>query len=81
MPPALQHWNTPPKSERSSRRTYSVMAEKIREIVASGKWMAYQEDKTFAPIRYRDVAVLLRNGTYVDEVVQAFRSAGVPVSI
>ena len=84
--PALQMWMAPLKSERSERCDYVAVGRKIREIVDSGTCLVVREkDKegkeTVSPIQYRDIAILLRNGYCIGEIVQAFREAGVPVSI
>ena len=83
--PALQMWMAPLKSERSDRCDYVAVGRKIQDVVKSGTKVIRGKDKEgkeiVSPIQYRDIAILLRNGSYMGEVARAFREAGVPVSV
>lgn len=83
--PALQLWMAPLKSERSDRCDYVTVGRKIREVVESGTKIVSGKNKEgeeiVSPIQYRDIAILLRGGSYMGDVARAFREAGVPVSV
>lgn len=86
MGPSSQFWFVPLKSDKGQKNDYVAVGKKIKEIVDSKNCMVYHgEDDNgevvLEPIQYRDIAILLRNGTLIPEIAQAFRDAGVPVSI
>jgi ATP-dependent exoDNAse (exonuclease V) beta subunit len=86
MGPASQFWFAPLKSSRAQKNDYVAIGKKIKEIVDSGNCMVYRDkddnkEDILEPIQYRDIAILLRNGTLIPEIAQAFREAEVPVSI
>ena len=88
--PALQHWNAPLKSSRSTKVDYLYVGKRIREIVESenclvvrkvkNKETGKEEEKTDI-IHYGDIAILLRNGKSIGDIAQKLRESGVPVSI
>ena len=86
MAPVSQFWLAPLKTNKSQKSDYVAVGKKIKEIVSSGSCLVYRENDAegkaiLEPIQYRDIAILLRNGTLIPEIAQAFRDAGVPVSI
>ena len=85
MLPALQHWNTPVEGS-SVKKNYDAVGKKIRDLVDSGKCLVVMgKDKdgkdVLKPIRFGNIALLVRNNDTVVEAVPALRKAGVPVSV
>lgn len=86
MGPALQHWNSPEPSRNSVKNNYAAVGKKIHDLVESKTCMVVRkkdDDKKEIPepIDYGDIAILLRNGSAISEVADAFLKANVPVSI
>ncbi len=87
MEPALQFWLAPLKSERSKKKSdYFAIGKKISDIVESGKYLVVQGkdddgNEIVEPLQFRDIALLFRFNSGIYDAAQAFREAGVPVSI
>ena len=88
--PALQHWNAPLKSSKSTKVDYLYVGKKIREIVESKNCLVVRkvknketgkEEEKMDIIHYGDIAILLRNGKSIGDIAQKLRESGVPVSI
>ena len=93
MDPALQHWTVPLKNPHSSstKLDYRALGKKILELVESKTCQVVhkvkdeldseKEKEVLKPIRFGDIAILLRNGTRIAEIAEMLRTVGVPVSI
>lgn len=86
MGPALQHWNSPEPPKNSVKNNYAAVGKRIHDLVESKTCIVVREkddhDKEIpVPIDYGDIAILLRNGSAISEVADAFQKAHIPVSI
>ena len=85
MQPALQHWNTPVEGS-GVKNNYDAVGKKIRELVDSKECLVVTgKDKDGneikKPIRFGDIALLIRNNETIADAVTSLRMAGVPVSV
>ena len=60
-------------------REAAFLAEKVRALHAAGRQVYDKEEKCYRPLRWRDIAVLLRSAKgKAQPLVEAFRTADVP---
>lgn len=60
-------------------REAAFIAEKVRALHAAGRQVYDKEEKCYRPLRWRDIAVLLRSAKgKAQPLVEAFRAADVP---
>lgn len=60
-------------------REAAFIAEKVRALHAAGRQVYDKEEKSYRPLRWRDIAVLLRSAKgKAQPLVEAFRAADVP---
>lgn len=86
MGPALQHWNSPEPPKNSVKNNYAAVGKRIHDLVESKTCIVVREKdddgkEIPVPIDYGDIAILLRNGSAISEVADAFQKAHIPVSI
>ncbi|WP_046175394.1 helicase-exonuclease AddAB subunit AddA [Domibacillus indicus] len=55
------------------------IASKIKELVESGQLIYDPKTKSERPVQYRDIVILMRSLTWVPEMMEEFKHAGIPV--
>ncbi|OLN23823.1 helicase-exonuclease AddAB subunit AddA [Domibacillus antri] len=55
------------------------IASKIKELIESGQPVYDPKTKTERPVQYRDIVILMRSLTWVPEMMEEFKRAGIPV--
>lgn len=56
-----------------------LIAVKIKELIESGQLIYDPKTKTERPVQYRDIVILMRSLTWVPEMMEEFKHAGIPV--
>ncbi|OMP67112.1 helicase-exonuclease AddAB subunit AddA [Domibacillus epiphyticus] len=55
------------------------IASKIKELIESGYPVYDPKTKSERPVQYRDIVILMRSLTWVPEMMEEFKRAGIPV--
>ncbi|MGG3449527.1 helicase-exonuclease AddAB subunit AddA [Domibacillus aminovorans] len=55
------------------------ITSKIKELIESGQPVYDPKTKTERPVQYRDIVILMRSLTWVPEMMEEFKHAGIPV--
>ncbi len=55
------------------------IARKIKSLIESGKMVYDSKTRSDRPIQYRDIVILMRSLTWVPEMMEEFKRAGIPV--
>jgi len=79
---ALVHWKyTKEKGNRSKKVKPEVLASMVKKLLASKiKVHSGKQDEPVTEIRPKDIAILCRKNSAIEEIVKAMRKIGVPVS-
>ncbi|MGX6442296.1 helicase-exonuclease AddAB subunit AddA [Neobacillus sp. K501] len=56
-----------------------VMAAKIKELIAEGTQVYNPKTKSYRPIMYRDMVILLRSMTWAPQIMEEFKQQGIPI--
>ncbi|NMD70850.1 helicase-exonuclease AddAB subunit AddA [Bacillus sp. DNRA2] len=56
-----------------------VMAKKIREMIEERKPVYNPKTKQAAPVKYRDIVILLRSFGWATQIIEEFKQQGIPV--
>nr|WP_263328380.1 helicase-exonuclease AddAB subunit AddA [Neobacillus sp. Marseille-Q6967] len=56
-----------------------VMAAKIKELVAASAPVYNPKTKSFRPMMYRDIVILLRSMTWAPQIMEEFKLQGIPI--
>ncbi|WP_050182726.1 helicase-exonuclease AddAB subunit AddA [Domibacillus robiginosus] len=56
-----------------------LIASKIKELIESGHPIWDPKTGTMRPVQYRDIVILMRSLTWVPEMMEEFKHAGIPV--
>ncbi|MET1029486.1 helicase-exonuclease AddAB subunit AddA [Domibacillus tundrae] len=55
------------------------IASKVKELIQSGHLIYDSKTKSERPVQYRDIVILMRSLTWVPEMMEEFKHAGIPV--
>lgn len=55
------------------------IARKIKHLIESGQLVYDPKTKSERPVQYRDIVILMRSLTWVPEMMEEFKHAGIPV--
>lgn len=56
-----------------------LMAHKIKKMISERKPVYNLKTKSTAPLKYRDVVILLRSMTWAPQIIEEFKQQGIPV--
>lgn len=56
-----------------------LIASKIKELIQSGQPVYDPKTDSTRPVQYRDIVILMRSLTWVPEMIEEFKHAGIPV--
>ncbi|WP_286231231.1 helicase-exonuclease AddAB subunit AddA [Neobacillus mesonae] len=56
-----------------------VIAAKIKELVANGTPVYNPKLKSYRPLMYRDIVILLRSFTWAPQIMEEFKQQGIPI--
>lgn len=56
-----------------------VMAAKIKQLIAAGTQVYNPKTKSYRPIMYRDMVILLRSMTWAPQIMEEFKQQGIPI--
>ncbi|MCP1157587.1 helicase-exonuclease AddAB subunit AddA [Bacillus infantis] len=62
-----------------SQHEARLMAEKIKEMLSSGKKVYEPKSGAYRPLMYRDIVILLRSMTWAPQIMEEFKKQGIPI--
>jgi ATP-dependent helicase/nuclease subunit A len=68
-----------PSELEKSQLEARVMANKIKELMASKSGVYHTKTNSARPIMYRDIVILLRSMTWAPEIMEEFKQQGIPI--
>jgi ATP-dependent helicase/nuclease subunit A len=68
-----------PSELEKSQLEARVMANKIKELMASKSGVYQTKTNSARPLMYRDIVILLRSMTWAPEIMEEFKQQGIPI--
>jgi ATP-dependent helicase/nuclease subunit A len=56
-----------------------VMANKIKEMIGEKRQVYNTKTKSYRPVQYRDIVILLRSMTWAPQIMEEFKQQGIPI--
>ncbi|WML43321.1 helicase-exonuclease AddAB subunit AddA [Neobacillus sp. PS3-40] len=68
-----------PTELEKSQLEARLIANKIKELVASGSHVHSTKTNSSRPLMYRDIVILLRSMTWAPQIMEEFKQQGIPI--